>query len=88
MAIGPNGRQTPWITDAKLCGTRGRGLALTGFAIRLAPTLSDRFDVVYEGSFFASGASSPKRDGETCRSYIADDPLEAIRLRVIERIGA
>ena len=36
-ALGPNRRQTPWVTDAKLCGTRGTELPLTGFAVRLAP---------------------------------------------------
>jgi len=88
MAIGPDGRQTPWVTDAKLCGTRGRSLALTGFAIRLVPALQERFDVVYEGSFFANGPSSPSRNGERCCSLVTNDPLEAIKLRVIERIGA
>jgi hypothetical protein len=88
MAFGPHGRQTPWVTDAKLCGTRGRGQPLTGFAIRLAPTLRDRFDVIYEGSFFHGKATGPSRNGEPCLPLMADDPLEAIRLRVIERIGA
>jgi hypothetical protein len=27
-ALGPKGRQTPWVTDAKLCGTRGQGAAI------------------------------------------------------------
>jgi len=88
MAFGPYGRQTPWVTDAKLCGTRGRGQPLTGFAIRLAPALRDRFDVIYEGSFFRSKVTGPSRNGEPCLPLVADDPLEAIRLRVIERIGA
>lgn len=85
MATGPGGRQTPWVSDARLCGTRGRGLPLTGFAVRLAPTLRARFDVVYEGSFFASGIVGPRRNGEPCAAPLADDPLEAIRLRVIKR---
>jgi len=84
-AIGPNGRETPWVTDAKLCGTRGRGLPLTGFAIRLASHLRDRFDVVYEGAFFESGIAGPNRNGEPCVSAVFDDPLEAINLRVIAR---
>lgn len=83
MAFGPASRRTPWVTDAKLCGTRGRGLPLTGFAVRLAPALRERFDVVYEGSFFSCGIIGPNRNGEPCVSLIADDPLEAIRLRVI-----
>jgi hypothetical protein len=88
MGFGPGGRQTPWVTDVKLCGTRGRGFPLTGFAIRLAPALHEQFDVVYEGYFFDSGIRGPVRNGEPCLPSIVDDPLGAIRLRVIERLGA
>jgi len=84
-ALGPNRRQTPWVTDAKLCGTRGQGMPLTGFAVRLAPHVSERFDVVYEGAFFESGTVGPNRNSELCVAPIADDPLEAIRVRVIRR---
>lgn len=86
-ALGPNRRQTPWVTDAKLCGTRGQGLALTGFAVRLAPHVGERFDVVYQGSFFESGIVGPNRNGELCIAPIADDPLEAINLRLVRRPG-
>jgi hypothetical protein len=88
MGYGPGGRQTPWVTDAKLCGTRGRGLPLTGFAIRLAPRLREQFDVIYEGYFFDSGVTGPVRNGEPCLPAAIDDPLGAIRLRVVERPGA
>lgn len=84
-ALGPKGRQTPWVTDAKLCGTRGQGLPLTGFAVRLAPHIGARFDAVYEGAFFESGAVGPFRNGELCLSPIADDPLEAINLHLTRR---
>jgi hypothetical protein len=84
-AFGPNGRETPWVTDAKLCGTRGRGLPLTGFAVRLASHLRDRFDVVYEGAFFDSGVIGTMRNGEPCTPPVKDDPLEAINLRLVPR---
>lgn len=84
-AFGPNGRETPWVSDAKLCGTRGRGLPLTGFAVRLAAHLGDRFDVVYEGAFFDSGVAGPARNGEPCVPSVTDDPLEAINVRVVPR---
>jgi hypothetical protein len=84
-ALGPKGRQTPWVTDAKLCGTRGQGLPLTGFAIRLAPQAAERFDVVYQGAFFESGVAGPSRNGELCTPPIGDDPLEAINVRLIRR---
>jgi len=83
--LGPNGRETPWVTDAKLCGTRGQHLPLTGFAVRLAPHVGDRFDVLYQGAFFESGVAGPHRNGTLCISAIADDPLEAINVRVIRR---
>jgi hypothetical protein len=87
MAFGPGGRPTPWVSDARLCGTRGRGLAITGFAVRLAPPLRERFDVEYEGYFFDSGPRGPQRNGEPCLPSVGDDPLGAIRLRVVERPG-
>jgi hypothetical protein len=84
-ALGPKGRQTPWVTDAKLCGTRGQGLPLTGFAIRLAPHAAERFDVAYQGAFFESGVAGPHRNGELCIPSITDDPLEAVNVRLIRR---
>jgi hypothetical protein len=86
-ALGPKGRQTPWVTDAKLCGTRGQGLPLTGFAVRLAPRIADRFDAVYQGAFFESGVVGPFRNGELCVAPIADDPLEAINLQLTRRVS-
>ena len=83
----PNGGETPWIPDGGLCGTRGRGLPLTGFAIRVAPQRADRFAVSYQGSFFGGGISSLCHNGEPCRAASGDDPLEAVNVRVIERVA-
>jgi len=87
-ALGPKGRQTPWVTDAKLCGTRGQGLPLTGFAVRLTAQAAERFEVIYDGAFFESGIVGPKRNGELCIPPIADDPLEAINVRLGRRAAA
>jgi hypothetical protein len=84
-ALGPNRQQTPWVSDAKLCGTRGQGIPLTGFALRLAPPAAQRFDILYSGAFFDSGTVGPCRNGELCIPPIADDPLEAIKVQVIRR---
>jgi hypothetical protein len=84
-AFGPGGRETRWVSDAKLCGTKGRGLPLTGFAVRLAPHLRGRFDVIYQGAFFDSGATEPCRNGEACVAAHNDDVLEALNVRVVER---
>ena len=83
----PNGGETPWIPGGILCGTRGRGLPLIGFAVRMAPQKADRFEVSYQGSFFASGISETQRNGAPCRARVADDPLEAVNVRITERIA-
>ncbi len=83
----PNGGETPWIPGGVLCGTRGRGLPLTGFAIRVAPQRADRFEALYQGSFFVGGISELHQNGDPCRATTADDPLEAINVRLIERVG-
>jgi hypothetical protein len=81
----PRGGETQWVQGGVMCGTRGRRLPLIGFAVQMAPQLSGRFDVIYQGSFFGGGISSPYRNGQPCRAATADDPLEAINLRIVER---
>ena len=85
MAFGPNGRETPWVSEGKLCGTRGRGLPLTGFAVRLAPQVRERYSVSYQGAFFSGAVVGPVEAGEPCTSTVADDPLEAVNIRLVER---
>lgn len=85
MAYGLGGRATPWTSKGELCGTRGRGMPLTGFAIRTVPTVRERFDVEYQASFFRSGVTREFRNGEPCMPAIHDDPLEAIRIRVTKK---
>jgi hypothetical protein len=86
-AYGRGGRETPWVTAAALCGTRGQSIPLTGFALRLAAGPSERFDVVYQGAFVESGVSPPRRNGEACLPSRIDDGLEAMHIRLIERAG-
>jgi hypothetical protein len=79
------GRATAWVSNGNYAGTRGRQLPLTGFAVRPAPELRDRFDIVYEGCFFDGGVIGPKENGEICTSPIPNDPLEAVRISIVER---
>lgn len=84
-AYGPDGRETPWISNGRICGTRGLSLPLTGFAIRVGTHLQDRVGIEYHGAFFESGICGPFRNGKPCMARIADDPLEAVKLRFFER---
>jgi hypothetical protein len=81
-----SGFETPWISDDKLCGTRGMGVPLVGFAIRLkASAAAAGYDCEYSG-FFQSGAIvGPLRNGAPCRSSVANDPLEGLQIRVRKR---
>src|SRR6266478_2354567 len=42
----PRGGETQWVQGGVMCGTRGRRLPLIGFAVRMAPQLAGRFDVI------------------------------------------
>jgi hypothetical protein len=81
------GRATAWVSNGNYAGTRGRNLPLTGFAVRPSTELGERLEIAYEGSFFEGGVVGPKRNGELCVSPIADDPLEAVRVTIIDQGG-
>ena len=87
-AYGPHALEMPWISNGKVCGTRGRSLPLNGFAVRLTAHFGDRFSIEYQGAFFESGVCGPVRDGKPCLPQIADDPLEGVNLRLFERVEA
>ncbi len=81
-----SGFETPWLSDDKMCGTKGMSTPLLGFAIRLKPSGgAAAYDCEYSG-YFASGLTvGPLRNGVPCRSSVASDPLEGIRVRLVKR---
>jgi hypothetical protein len=82
------GRATAWVSNGNYAGTRGRNLPLTGFAVRPSGELGERIEIAYEGSFFEGGVVGPKRNGELCVSPVADDPLEAVRVTIVDQGAA
>ncbi len=81
-----NGDETPWLACGALCGTRGRGLPLIGFAVRQkAGTTGLRIDCEYSGYFQSGMTSGPARNGAPCRSERENDALEGFQLRIIPR---
>jgi GT2 family glycosyltransferase len=81
-----SGFETPWLSDDKMCGTKGMSTPLLGFAIRLKPSpAAAAYDCEYSG-YFASGLTvGPVRNGVPCRSSVASDPLEGIQVRLVKR---
>jgi hypothetical protein len=83
------GYETPWLSKGAPCGTRGKSMPLLGFAVRLKPPSGSHFyDCEYSGAFLSGAVVGPCRNGAPCVSTQSDDPLEAIQLRIVERLDA
>jgi GT2 family glycosyltransferase len=81
-----SGFETPWLSDDRMCGTRGMAVPLVGFAVRLKPSpAATAYDCEYSGYFQSGVVVGPLRNGAPCRSTVANDPLEGIQIRLIRR---
>lgn len=80
-----DGSETPWVTNQELCGSRGAGMPILGFALRPNRELVDKYECAYSGKFFSGATVGPLKDGDFCRSDLPADPLEAISVVVTER---
>jgi len=84
--LSASGVETSWLPSGAVCGTIGRNIPLLGFAVRQkAGTTAVRFDCEYSGYFQSGAISGPARNGAPCLSPASNDPLEGLRLRIIER---
>jgi hypothetical protein len=81
------GFETAWLGGGSSCGTRGMGIPLVAFSVRMKPSARNaaQYDCEYSGRFLSGATIGPLRNGAPCRSASPDDPLEAIQLRIIER---
>lgn len=73
---------TNWVKAGKYCGTRGKGVPLTAFAVRLTGGRADEFEVSYCGHFIGHGNGPVVRNGEACQSP-GNQPLAAIFVEVL-----
>ena len=81
-----SGFETPWLSDDKMCGTKGMAVPLVGFAVRLKPSAAAAaYDCEYSGYFQSGLTVGPLRNGAPCRSTVANDPLEGIQIRLVSR---
>jgi GT2 family glycosyltransferase len=81
-----SGFETPWLSDEKMCGTKGMSVPLVGFAVRLKPSpAAAAYDCEYSGYFQSRVTIGPLRNGAPCRSTVANDPLEGIQVRLVRR---
>jgi hypothetical protein len=81
-----SGFETPWLTDERMCGTKGMAVPLVGFAVRLKPNPATAgYECEYSGYFQSGVTVGPLRNGAPCRSTVANDPLEGIQVRLLKR---
>ena len=83
--LAANGFETPWLSDGASCGTRGVNIPLIGFAIRLKGSSAQIHDCEYSAVFRSGTVVGPSRNGVPCRSKVANDPLDAIQVRIVKR---
>jgi hypothetical protein len=83
--ITADGFQTPWLSNQMLCGSRGRGMPLLGYAIRLKPDAAERYECTYTGRFMSGTQHGPCKNGDLCSSEVPGDALWGIELRVAPR---
>jgi hypothetical protein len=80
------GVETEWLSCGSACGSRGMEIPLVGFAVRQkADTQGRRFDCEYSGYFQSGAVVGLCRNGAPCLSATANDPLEGMQLRVLQR---
>jgi hypothetical protein len=85
-ALTGSGFETSWLSDNKMCGTRGMSVPLVGFAVRLKPSAAAAgYECEYSGYFQSGATVGPLRNGAPCRSTVANDPLEGMQLRLVMR---
>jgi hypothetical protein len=84
--LSASGVETDWLPSGSRCGTSGRSTPLVGFAVRQkAGVAGARFDCEYSGYFQSGAVSGPARNGAPCLSTAANDPLEGLQLRIVDR---
>jgi hypothetical protein len=79
-----NGLETDWVAGGDSCGSRGQGVALTGFAVRLKARGAGDLDCEYRGAFSSGKIVGPVRNGASCHGE-EGDRLEAIQVLMVER---
>jgi hypothetical protein len=85
-ALTATGVETPWVGNGASCGTRGLGVPLMGFAVRLKQDANLLYECSYSGSFQSGAIIGPVGNGQPCRSTMPNDSLQGIRIRISRRL--
>jgi GT2 family glycosyltransferase len=82
-AVTSTGVETPWVSNGQSCGTRGIGVPLVGFSVRIKPQSGVQPMTCEYGAMLLSGAMlGPARNGVPVRSAAGNDPVTGIWLSI------
>jgi hypothetical protein len=86
-AVTATGVETPWVSGGAPCGTRGIGVPITGFALRIKPQSGLRQLTCEYGAVCLSGAAiGPVRNGVPCYSADSSDPITGLWVAITGEI--
>jgi hypothetical protein len=83
-AVRSDGVLTPWLNGESFCGSRGLGVALVGFALRIKPAFVHAYECAYGARFASGGSCEWLHDGALCQSNFAGDPIITLEVRIFE----
>lgn len=75
---------SPWANGLEYCGSRGIGVPLMGFRIKLSAQANEKFVLFYCGFFMDGTVNGPVGNDDICTSNMRI-PLEAIEIYLIAR---
>jgi GT2 family glycosyltransferase/glycosyltransferase involved in cell wall biosynthesis len=87
-AVSEDGTVSEWLAEGDLCGTRGRGVPLVAFALRVRAEAHGEYLCRYRGRFLSGAVIGPFDDGRFCRSEAPGDPLVALELTLEPLLAA
>jgi len=76
---------SPWVNGGVFCGSRGMGLPLLGFNVRIIGDSAARFACSYSATFVDGSTSGPVKGGTMCEAPTRAQ-LESFRLLIDERL--
>ncbi len=77
--------ESAWLSGGEFCGSRGTGIPLVAFAVRVNEAAGIGYSCKYSGRFLSGSVVGPVSDGELCRSVAPGDPLVALELAIEKR---
>ncbi|MBB2161279.1 hypothetical protein [Gluconacetobacter sacchari] len=81
-----NGVETEWVSNGEYCGTRGKHLSLSGFAVEIVGPSRLELECVYAAVFSEDQDIVTAKDGELCKTPSGNGKLLSFQLSFRKRV--